>query len=263
MRPSGLVSNRFLALRRVRGQLTDLSPAQVAAMGGWPDCVVTGAGYLLPKAPMAARASARATTPTKARWPSVPRSTPPTWSASPRCCRTVPPSVAHLDPAQLTGYVGVRTVTHNRLPLIGPLADQAERSPGPARCAAPTCRTCPAAGALRGTAYASRGLTWAALGAELIASQIEGEPLPVESDLADAVDPARLLLQALRHGDTAGATTAYRSWGGLGRVRVKTAEADKNRAIIPVFRLRGSPSFASGIRRFHWPRPGRCAGGCA
>ncbi|MNT97850.1 tRNA 5-methylaminomethyl-2-thiouridine biosynthesis bifunctional protein MnmC [compost metagenome] len=49
-------------------------------------------------------------------------------------------------------------------------------------------------------AYGSRGLTWAALGGELLASQIEGEPLPLESDLAEAVDPARLLLRALRHG---------------------------------------------------------------
>jgi len=34
------------------------------------------------------------------------------------------------------------------------------------------------------SAYASRGLIWAALGGELVASQIEGEPLPVEGDLA-------------------------------------------------------------------------------
>lgn len=49
-------------------------------------------------------------------------------------------------------------------------------------------------------AYGSRGLTWAALGAELLASQIDGEPLPLELELAEAVDPARLLVRALRQG---------------------------------------------------------------
>ena len=48
--------------------------------------------------------------------------------------------------------------------------------------------------------YGSRGLVWAALGAELIASQLEGEPWPLERDLAEDVDPARFLLRALRQG---------------------------------------------------------------
>ena len=46
--------------------------------------------------------------------------------------------------------------------------------------------------------FGSRGLVWAALGAELIASQLEGEPWPLERELADAVDPARFLIRALR-----------------------------------------------------------------
>jgi tRNA 5-methylaminomethyl-2-thiouridine biosynthesis bifunctional protein len=41
-------------------------------------------------------------------------------------------------------------------------------------------------------------LTWAALGAELIASQLDGEPWPVDRKLADGVDPARFLLRVLR-----------------------------------------------------------------
>jgi tRNA 5-methylaminomethyl-2-thiouridine biosynthesis bifunctional protein len=46
--------------------------------------------------------------------------------------------------------------------------------------------------------YASRGLIWAGLAAELLASQIEGEPLPLESSLVDALDPARFVLRARR-----------------------------------------------------------------
>jgi tRNA 5-methylaminomethyl-2-thiouridine biosynthesis bifunctional protein len=49
-------------------------------------------------------------------------------------------------------------------------------------------------------ALASRGLALAPLLAELIAAQIEGEPLPLERDLVEAVDPARFLLRALRRG---------------------------------------------------------------
>jgi tRNA 5-methylaminomethyl-2-thiouridine biosynthesis bifunctional protein len=41
----------------------------------------------------------------------------------------------------------------------------------------------------------SRGLTSAALGAELVAAMAVGAPWPLEADLADAVDPARLLLR--------------------------------------------------------------------
>jgi tRNA 5-methylaminomethyl-2-thiouridine biosynthesis bifunctional protein len=49
-------------------------------------------------------------------------------------------------------------------------------------------------------ALGSRGLSFAALAAELIAARIEGEPTPVERDLANAVDPARVLLHRLRKG---------------------------------------------------------------
>ena len=48
--------------------------------------------------------------------------------------------------------------------------------------------------------FASRGLTWASVAGELVASLLEGEPLPLESDLADAIDPARFVLRRLRAG---------------------------------------------------------------
>ena len=43
--------------------------------------------------------------------------------------------------------------------------------------------------------YASRGLTWAPLAAELLAAQLEGEPIPIELALLQALDPARFLLR--------------------------------------------------------------------
>ncbi|MGB9107823.1 MAG: hypothetical protein WCC39_03955, partial [Telluria sp.] len=48
--------------------------------------------------------------------------------------------------------------------------------------------------------YASRGLIWAGWAAELLAAQLEGEPLPLESALVDALDPARFVLRARRNG---------------------------------------------------------------
>ncbi|HTP60456.1 MAG TPA: bifunctional tRNA (5-methylaminomethyl-2-thiouridine)(34)-methyltransferase MnmD/FAD-dependent 5-carboxymethylaminomethyl-2-thiouridine(34) oxidoreductase MnmC [Burkholderiales bacterium] len=83
-----------------------------------------------------------------------------------------------LDPEKLAGRVAFRAVVRDRLPLIGPLGE----------------------GLYGAFAYGSRGMLWAGLGGELIASMLEGEPLPVERKLAAAVDPGRFVLRALRRG---------------------------------------------------------------
>jgi tRNA 5-methylaminomethyl-2-thiouridine biosynthesis bifunctional protein len=41
-------------------------------------------------------------------------------------------------------------------------------------------------------------LIWAPLAAELLAAGLEGEPLPLEAGLVDALDPARFVLRARR-----------------------------------------------------------------
>lgn len=89
-----------------------------------------------------------------------------------------------LDPAKLDGRVAFRAVVPDRLPMIGPLAD--------AR----------GAGLYGAFAYGSRGLLWAALAGEIIASMLEGEPLPIERKLLAAVDPGRFLLRKMRKGTT-------------------------------------------------------------
>jgi tRNA 5-methylaminomethyl-2-thiouridine biosynthesis bifunctional protein len=48
--------------------------------------------------------------------------------------------------------------------------------------------------------YGSRGLIWASFAAELLASHLEGEPLPIEHELAVALDPARFALKTYRRG---------------------------------------------------------------
>lgn len=102
----------------------------------------------------------------------------------------------------LTGRVAFRCVTSDRLPMIGTLADEAAAIADAAKLRGAWPRDLPRANGLFGAfAYGSRGLVWAALGAELIASQLEGEPWPIERELAEAIDPARFLLRALRHNE--------------------------------------------------------------
>lgn len=97
------------------------------------------------------------------------------------------------------GRVAFRCVTSDRMPMLGQLGDEAAARRDAQRLAGAWPLDLPRARGLYGAyAFGSRGLVWAALGAELIASQIEGEPWPLERELADTLDPARFLQRALR-----------------------------------------------------------------
>lgn len=105
------------------------------------------------------------------------------------------------DPASLEGRVAFRCVASDRLPMIGALADERASEDQAASLRGAWPLDLPRAPGLYGSfAFGSRGLVWASLGAELVASQLEGEPWPIERDLAEAIDPARYLLRALRQG---------------------------------------------------------------
>ena len=43
--------------------------------------------------------------------------------------------------------------------------------------------------------FGARGITWSALMADLLVSRLEGDPLPLERDLVDALDPGRFLIR--------------------------------------------------------------------
>jgi tRNA 5-methylaminomethyl-2-thiouridine biosynthesis bifunctional protein len=99
------------------------------------------------------------------------------------------------------GRVGFRCVAVDRLPLVGAVADlAAARAQAPALTGAQPAALPRLPGLYAATAYGSRGLVWSALAAELIACLVEGEPLPLEADLVDAIDPARFVLKLARHG---------------------------------------------------------------
>ncbi|WP_295644828.1 FAD-dependent 5-carboxymethylaminomethyl-2-thiouridine(34) oxidoreductase MnmC [uncultured Methylibium sp.] len=110
------------------------------------------------------------------------------------------PAIEALPTDTLQGRVGWRAVTPDRLPLVGALPDLA------------ACTTARHDDRLRRlprlrdadgglyviAALGSRGVTWAALCGELLASWVAGTPCPVEADLRDTLDPARAWLAARR-----------------------------------------------------------------
>jgi tRNA 5-methylaminomethyl-2-thiouridine biosynthesis bifunctional protein len=94
-----------------------------------------------------------------------------------RLARLHPAAATSLAPAfdggEVHAWVGVRCASGDRRPLVGPLdAD--------------------AAGLWACTALGSRGLSFAALCAELLAAQWHGEPLPLPATLAKALGTQRL-----------------------------------------------------------------------
>ena len=108
----------------------------------------------------------------------------------------LPGAAQGIDAARLGGRVGLRSAAPDRLPLIGTLPDATANAGSAA-----TLETLPRLAGLHALlGLSARGMVWAPLAAELLASHMEGEPLPVELDLAHAVDPARIHLRALRRG---------------------------------------------------------------
>jgi tRNA 5-methylaminomethyl-2-thiouridine biosynthesis bifunctional protein len=111
----------------------------------------------------------------------------------------LPGSTASLDRTSLSGGVGFRCVARDRLPLVGAMIDvAAARATASALSGAHAPDLPRVRGLYAAFAFASRGLAWTLLAAELLASELEGEPLPLEGDLVDAVDPGRFALQRLR-----------------------------------------------------------------
>ena len=101
-----------------------------------------------------------------------------------------------INPATLPGRVGFRSMSPDRLPLAGRLPVPVDAIPS--NLALADMERQPGLHCLLG--YGARGLVWSALMAELLASQLEAEPLPLEKELVAALDPARFLLRRLRRG---------------------------------------------------------------
>jgi tRNA 5-methylaminomethyl-2-thiouridine biosynthesis bifunctional protein len=112
-----------------------------------------------------------------------------------RLAAMLPGAAATFDPEHMTGRVGFRATTRDHLPLVGALPDlSADLKPGV------RFNTFPRQPGLFGLlGLGSRGLVWSTLLAEHLACVINAEPLPLEGDQADAIDPARFALRVHRH----------------------------------------------------------------
>ncbi|WP_175657279.1 bifunctional tRNA (5-methylaminomethyl-2-thiouridine)(34)-methyltransferase MnmD/FAD-dependent 5-carboxymethylaminomethyl-2-thiouridine(34) oxidoreductase MnmC [Burkholderia ambifaria] len=187
-----LAGLRHVALQPVRGQLTLLPPGSTAPL----PCPAIGDGYAVPLDDGTLLIGATF----------EPDDVDRTMRTAghienlERVRHLLPGLIGELpDVDTLRGRVAFRWVVADRVPVIGPLADEAQAVANARALSGAKARDLPRAAGLYGAfGYGSRGLVWAALGAELIASQLEGEPLPLERELVDAVDPARFLIRALR-----------------------------------------------------------------
>lgn len=180
-------------LQQIRGQVSYLPAAALNA----PRIVLTGAGYVLPPSD-----GIVVTGSTYDRGNDDPEPQVQGHAANlARLAQMLPQARVQADAAKLEGAVGFRCAAPDHLPLVGAVPDVNAvrlRKLGLAGAQLADLPRC--AGLYCASAYASRGLVWAALAGELLASQIEGEPLPLEGALADAMDPGRFVLKQARRG---------------------------------------------------------------
>ncbi|MDB5866673.1 MAG: h16 [Betaproteobacteria bacterium] len=177
----------------VRGQVTYVPAVDIAA----PRTVVIGSGYVLP--------------PTDGLVVTGSTYDRDDGDAGPRVrgheanllrlARLLPDALRPVEASALTGAVGFRSVTPDRMPLVGAVPDLdavLSRKADLTGAHLPDLPRRPGLYCVAG--FASRGLVWAALAGEIVGSLLEREPLPVESDLADSIDPARFVLRLVRRG---------------------------------------------------------------
>ena len=105
---------------------------------------------------------------------------------------TLPGFAAGIEPSMLRGRVGFRPMSPDRLPIVGPVPETNAAAKRRLR----DLPTVPGLWCVQG--FGARGIVWSALMADLLVSRLEGEPLPLESDLADAVSPGRFFVGAGR-----------------------------------------------------------------
>jgi len=154
-------------LRRVRGQLSYVPESAIEA----PHVVVLRGGMVLP--PVDGLCVVGASFDLDDEDP-APRAASDEGNLE-RLERILPGSIKGKI-GSLKGRVAFRTVVPDRLPIAGRAGE----------------------GIYCLLALGSRGLIWSSLAAELIAAELEGEPLPLERKLADALHPARFARRARR-----------------------------------------------------------------
>jgi len=181
-----------VTLQRIRGQLTIFATATLSKL----PVVVGGGGYVIPT--QSGVAIAGVSYDLDAEYATLHAAE---HARNLEHVTRLLPDVMLRQSAVRGGGVGFRCVAPDRMPLIGALPNIAATHARAAELTGAQLADLPRLPGLYGAfGYASRGLTWAALGGELIASMIEGDPLPLGGALADAVDPGRFVLKQVRRG---------------------------------------------------------------
>ncbi|MCB1887503.1 MAG: bifunctional tRNA (5-methylaminomethyl-2-thiouridine)(34)-methyltransferase MnmD/FAD-dependent 5-carboxymethylaminomethyl-2-thiouridine(34) oxidoreductase MnmC [Rhodocyclaceae bacterium] len=177
--------SRVLPVRPARGQVTHLD----AADGTPPDVVVCRLGYVSPA--IDGVRCAGATFQVADDEPAL-RDADQAENLS-RLELMLPGFGETLLAPRLAGRVGFRPASPDRLPMVGELPT-GERPDG-ATLAGHLPRH-PGLFAISG--FGARGLVWSSLIGELVASQLDGDPLPLERDIVEGLDPGRFLLRPSR-----------------------------------------------------------------
>ena len=100
------------------------------------------------------------------------------------------------DTEGVRGRTGWRWSTDDRLPVVGGVPDL---NAALALSGLEQPRQVPRIAGLHAcTAFGSRGITWAALSAQIVAALIAGAPAPIEASLLDSVDAARFVSRRSR-----------------------------------------------------------------
>jgi tRNA 5-methylaminomethyl-2-thiouridine biosynthesis bifunctional protein len=170
----------------VRGQIS-LGPAAVLPL---PRLPLAGAGYLLPEIDGVAVFGA-SSHPDDAD--TAVREADHAFNLQ-RLAR-LSPALAGALPTTWQGRVGWRCLAEDRLPLVGAVPDEAAFVSQPSERIDQVPRR---PGLHVFSALGSRGICWATLGAQLLAARLSGAPLPLETSLVEALDPARFVLRAAR-----------------------------------------------------------------
>jgi tRNA 5-methylaminomethyl-2-thiouridine biosynthesis bifunctional protein len=157
-----LLPDARLSLSEVRGQLTYLPPDPRRKL----DIVVSGSGYV---APLPAGGACVGASYQHDDADAGLRNEDHEANLQ-RAESMLPGFTSGLDPRGLGGWTGFRATVPDRLPIFGATSVD---------------------GIYTATGLGSRGLLWAPLGAELLASLLSGEPAPLPRDLGGAISPRR------------------------------------------------------------------------
>jgi tRNA 5-methylaminomethyl-2-thiouridine biosynthesis bifunctional protein len=185
---------RSIPLRRVRGQTTWVRHPALSGLRA----VLGGAAYAVPEQGRVLTGS------TYDDGDSLEPALDADLSNARRLERTVGLEASSLERALDSAAVGFRWTASDRLPLIGSLPN--EPAAALSRDALLKNERVPLPrfkGLFCARGFGSRGSLWSTLAAECIAASLEGDPMPLESDLIEAIDPARDLRHAMRRGGQA------------------------------------------------------------